>query len=107
MAPTARQIKDFARRIGRDFGARRIYLFGSRVAGNGRADSDVDLLIVMPHHGARVEQAVAIRMALRPSFPVDLIIRSPKEIQARLRMGDTFIRDILETGKLLYEADHG
>jgi len=100
------EIIEFARRIGHEFGAHQVYLFGSRARGKARLDSDVDLLIVMPHHGQRVQQAVAIRMALRPKFPVDLVIRSPKEIQIRLKMGDTFIRDVLQRGKLLYEADH-
>ena len=97
-------IRSFGRRIGTEFGAERVILFGSRADGTAMPDSDVDLLIVLPHRGDRIEQSVAIRLKLRPPFPVDLIIRSPEEIQNRLAMGDTFIRDILQGGKVIYDA---
>ena len=44
-------------------------------------------------------------MRLRPAFPVDLIVRTPQKVRERLAMGDDFIREILEEGKVLYEAD--
>lgn len=100
-------ISDFARRIGEEFRAHRVVLFGSHARGLAGDDSDVDLLVVMPFRGERTKQSVAIRMKLRPPFPLDLIVRTPLEIRKRLRMGDTFVRDILENGKVLYEADHG
>ena len=100
-------LTEFAKRIGEEFHANRVILFGSRAQGTAGDDSDVDLLVVMPFRGDRAKQSVAIRMKLRPSFPLDLIVRTPLEIRKRLKMGDTFVRDILEYGKVLYEADHG
>jgi hypothetical protein len=44
-------------------------------------------------------------LAARPPFPLDLLVRTPGEVRTRLAMGDTFIRDILQQGKVLYEAD--
>lgn len=107
MVASIGEIQAVARRIGREFGARRIILFGSRSHGTARSDSDVDLLVIMPFSGHRADQSVAIRMKLRPTFPVDLVIRSPQEVKRRLAMGDLFLRDILEHGKVLYEADDG
>jgi predicted nucleotidyltransferase len=100
-------IRKFGRRIGTEFGAERVILFGSYACGNANEDSDVDLLVIHRFRGKSVHQSVAIRMELRPPFPVDLIVRTPASIRKRLRMGDFFIADILETGKVLYEADHG
>jgi hypothetical protein len=37
---------------------------------------------------------------------VDLLVRTPEKVQERLAMGDGFMREILETGKVLYEAGH-
>ena len=37
-------------------------------------------------------------------MPVDLIVRSEKEIKQRLKIGDQFMREILEHGKVMYEA---
>lgn len=100
------QISDFGRRIGREFRAERVVLFGSHAEGSATQDSDVDLLVVAPFEGKSVHVSVAIRMKLRPKFPVDLIVRTPEMVKNRLAMGDTFIKEILEEGKVLYEADH-
>ena len=97
-------IEDLAARIGHEFHARKVVLFGSHASGAARRDSDVDLFVIMPFRGRRVDQSVAIRMKLRPTFPLDLVIRSPREVRERLRLGDSFIRQILKTGKVLYEA---
>ena len=99
------EIEQFAARIGREFHARKVVLFGSYASGAATRDSDVDLLVILPFDGSSVVQSVAIRMKLRPAFPVDLIVRSPQTIRRRLKMGDDFLRDILDTGKVLYEAD--
>ena len=97
-------IRKFGRRIGTEFHAERVILFGSYARGEASEDSDVDLLVILPFRGKSIHQSVAIRMNLRPPFPVDLLVRTPATIRKRLKMGDGFIADILENGKLLYEA---
>jgi predicted nucleotidyltransferase len=99
------EIEQFGRRIGEEFGAEKVILFGSYAQGTARQDSDVDLLIVTAFEGRSVDKSVQIRLKLRPMFPVDLLIRTPEKIQQRLEMGDQFIKDILQGGKVLYEAD--
>lgn len=102
-----KDIQNLSRRIARQFSPRRIVLFGSYAEGRAGPDSDVDLLVILPHKGKAVEKSVEIRLATRPAFPLDLLVRTPKEIRQRLAMGDTFIRDILEKGTVLYQADEG
>ncbi len=36
-------------------------------------------------------------------FPMDILVRTPREIAARLRMEDYFMREIYQRGKVLYE----
>lgn len=103
---TPDQIVELSERIAEAFHPQRIVLFGSHAWGTPTPDSDVDLLVVMPFEGKPAAKSVEIRLKVRPSFPVDLIVRTPETIRERLAMGDTFIRDILEHGELLYEADH-
>jgi predicted nucleotidyltransferase len=103
---TMRKITEFSRRIAAEYHPQRIVLFGSYARGRPTPDSDVDLLIVMPFEGKPVRMSVDMRLKLRPSFPVDLIVRTPENVQQRLDMGDSFMRDILRSGKVLYEADH-
>jgi len=98
------QIEEFGRRIGEEFHPERVLLFGSYAYGKPTPDSDVDILVVMDHEGKPVDQSVAMRMRLRPRFPLDLLVRSPEKIRQRLDMGDGFIQDILDHGKVLYEA---
>jgi predicted nucleotidyltransferase len=101
---TAKQIRDFSRRLADEFHPERIVLFGSYAHGQPHADSDVDLLVVSRKRQPSVEQSVAMRLKLRPAFPLDLLVRSPAKIKRRLALGDQFIRDIMERGKVLYEA---
>jgi len=97
-------IRKFGRRIGTEFGAERVILFGSYARGDAGEDSDVDLLVIRRFRGKGVHQSVRIQLELRPPFPVDLIVRTPQAIERRLRMGDYFIQSILEEGKVLYDT---
>jgi predicted nucleotidyltransferase len=100
------KIKKFGRQIGEQFGAEKVILFGSHAHGSVTADSDVDLLVIGPFKGRSVDKSVEIRMKLRPQFPVDILIRTPEKVHQRIQMGDCFMREILERGKVLYEADN-
>ena len=100
-----RRIEDFGQRIGREFGARRVLLFGSYARGTVTEDSDVDILVIVPFEGKSVHKSVEIRMKLQPEFPVDLLVRTPEKVRQRVEMGDGFMREILDEGKVLYEAD--
>ncbi len=98
------RIEAFGRRIGEEFGAERVILFGSYARGTPSPDSDVDLLIIGPFAGRSADTSVEIQMKLRPGFPVDLLVRTPEKIRERIAMGDTFMEDVLRQGRVLYEA---
>jgi hypothetical protein len=36
-------------------------------------------------------------------FPIDIIVRTPEELQHRLDIGDYFIQDILDRGRAIYK----
>jgi predicted nucleotidyltransferase len=99
------EIKKFGRQIGEQFHAERVILFGSYAQGKVTADSDVDLLVIGPFKGRSVDKSVEIRMKLRPQFPVDILIRTSEKVHQRIKMGDCFMQEILEKGKVIYEAD--
>jgi len=100
-------IEELGQQIGREFHAHRVMLFGSYAHGMATDDSDVDLLVILPFEGKSVYQSVAMRMRLRPAFPVDLIVRTPEKVRERLKMGDDFMHQIMQEGKVLYEDDRG
>jgi predicted nucleotidyltransferase len=99
------RIEEFGRKVGEEFGAQRVILFGSYARGNAGPDSDVDILVIGPFEGRSVDKSVEIRMKLRPAFPMDLLVRTPEKVRERVEMGDCFMREILDQGKVLYEAD--
>ncbi len=103
---TLRQIEEVSSRIVEAFAPERILLFGSFAWGEPTADSDVDLLVILPFEGKPVAKAVEIRLRVRPPFPVDLLVWTPEKMRERLALGDPFARHILEKGKVLYEADN-
>lgn len=104
---TDAKIAKLARQIVELFQPERIILFGSRARGAARADSDVDLLVVMPYEGSSIHQAQRVRQSVDYHFPLDLIVRSPEEIERRLRLGDFFLQDVLREGQVLYEHADG
>lgn len=97
------EIRALAERVAREFQPERIILFGSYANGEPTLDSDVDLLVVLPHRGKAWRMAAEIRGRIRPRFPLDLLVRAPEEIHRRLAGGDPFLREIVEEGELLYE----
>src|SRR5829696_6137916 len=98
-----RVIRRYARQIADQFHPEKIILFGSRAYGTPLEDSDVDLLVVMPARNES-DQALRIWDALDAPFPVDLIVRTPRNLAWRLEQGDWFLREITTLGKTLYDA---
>jgi predicted nucleotidyltransferase len=102
---TCAALAKLARQIAEHFHPDSIILFGSHAYGKPHADSDVDLLVIMPTKNM-INQAVRIRLALDYDFPLDLIVRTPAYLQERLQMDDWFVREVLSRGKVLYEKGH-
>ena len=101
------QIKNLCRQIVEGFNPQKIILFGSYAYGKPNADSDIDLLVVMPYEGNELEQMVKVRRRLKSTFPLDVLVKTPAQLKERSEMGDFFIREIIEKGKILYEAENG
>lgn len=100
------QIQTFSQHIVEKFHPERIILFGSYADGQPTEDSDVDLLVILPFEEMPVQKAIAIRQQVRAPFPLDLMARTPEQIQQRLDMSDFFIQDIMQNGRVLYEANY-
>lgn len=98
------QIKRLAEQIASEFHPDKIILFGSHAYGRPGPDSDVDLLVIMRFRGRPVRQAITILNKLNVLTPIDLLVRTPEQVQERLALGDQFMREIVERGKVMYEA---
>ena len=84
---------------------RLIALFGSRARGNFRAESDLDIVIVMDSELPRWKRSAKIRRALAGLFPAkDIVVYTPEEVDEWKAVPNAFITAILDEGKILYEG---
>jgi predicted nucleotidyltransferase len=90
--------------IAREFKPHLIILFGSYAYGQPHEGSDVDLLVVLPFTGKPSQKAIEILHKVKPQIPVELIVRTPEQVQARVAGNDWFMREIIEKGRRLYES---
>jgi uncharacterized protein len=98
------KILELSQRIAEAFEPEQIILFGSYAYGTPTKNSDVDLLVVLPSQGQAFQKAAEILNYADPKFSVDLLVRTADELQQRIEWGDFFLREIVEKGKVLYEA---
>lgn len=99
-----RVIRAVVKQIAEKFQPEKIVLFGSYAYGKPRPESDVDLLVVMETSLRSRQQRLEISRALSPRpFPLDIIVRTPKELEERIALGDIFLREIMTQGKVVYE----
>jgi predicted nucleotidyltransferase len=85
----------------------KIILFGSYAEGNPTQDSDIDLLIVKDTEERFIDRWCMVHEILsgtHPSIPIDTLVLTPKELEKRLFIGDQFIANIIENGRVLYAA---
>ncbi|KAA3604113.1 MAG: nucleotidyltransferase domain-containing protein [Calditrichaeota bacterium] len=97
------EIKMQAIRIAERFEPEKIILFGSYANGNPTAESDVDLLVVIETEESALKLSSKIALFLEHSFPLDILVKTPKQIEKRLKEGDFFLKEIFDFGKILYE----
>ena len=99
-------IQAVVNRIAELFKPQKIILFGSYSYGESKPWSDVDLLIVMESELTPNKQRLAIARALSPRpFAMDLLIYSPRELEERIPLGDWFLKEAVEKGKVMYERN--
>src|SRR5437773_8945277 len=96
-------IRRYVRQVVEKFHPQKVILFGSHAYGTPDADSDVDLLVVMP---AKRELTMMgrIAQAIWAPFPLDLLVRTPENLAKRLAWNDWFLKEVVEKGIVLYDA---
>ena len=101
-------ISEMVRKIVENFYPEKIIMFGSRVWGVANDWSDMDILVVVKSKELSARLAAKISIVAKPRYvPVDILVRTPEEIEHRIKIGDHFINKILAEGKVLYERRIG
>jgi predicted nucleotidyltransferase len=108
-AVTDALIADITKRIVDACDPEKVILFGSYAYGTPHDGSDVDLFVVMKpkdEDETNHRRAMHVREAANvPLLSIDVIVRTPQEVETRLKMGDFFIQEIVDRGKVLYWRD--
>ena len=97
------EIKSITAQIILKYHPEKIILFGSAARGKRGPDNDADFLILKgqtPHFGA--DRIRELSRMIERNIPVDFLVYKPAEFEKRLKMGDPFLKSILEEGKVLY-----
>ncbi|NOH04320.1 MAG: nucleotidyltransferase domain-containing protein [Chloroflexi bacterium] len=96
-------IDDVVKQIVEKFKPIKIILFGSYAYGKPTQVSDVDLLVVMDTDLREIQQEIQILTNIDYHFGLDLLVRTPKTLKQRIGLGDSFLKEIVQNGRVLYE----
>jgi len=98
-----KEIQSITRQLVENYGAKKVILFGSAARGEFSEDSDLDFLILkdnIPHYGK--DRLLELDRLIKYRLPTDMFVFSPDEFKALQQMGDPFIQQILQEGKVLH-----
>ena len=96
-------IEQIVERLVSQYDPDRIILFGSRAAGSPREDSDIDLLVVKETEARPLDRRIEVERLLSDRLaPLDIHVYTPAEVRALFSIGDPFIEEVIEKGKVVY-----
>lgn len=87
----------------RDYEPERIILFGSLAEGEIHEWSDIDLLIVKKTAKRPIDRILEVSRFIKARIGIDLFAYTPDEFAALIQEKFSFVSDIAEKGKVLYE----
>ena len=91
---------------------KKIILFGSQVRGDSHLESDIDLVVILDidtvpcSYDEKLDLKVKVRDSiydLSRKMEIDLVVYTNGEFKEIMRLDTSFYREIMETGKILYE----
>ncbi len=101
MQDVMKRIKVISERLKKEYNAEKVILYGSYAKGEATEDSDVDIFIIAPTEERffdRMARVLEIVRDLYDGLALSPIVLRPEEVAERLRIGDQFVQEILESG---------
>ena len=96
--------REVIRRLVDEFQPEMIYLFGSYAWGKPDADSDMDVLVIIPEsRESPIQRAVRAQRSLYGvKAPVDVLVKTRQEFQRYSSVKSSLAAQIAREGKLVY-----
>jgi predicted nucleotidyltransferase len=100
------RLREVVRRLVRAYEPQRIYLFGSIARGEADADSDYDLMVVVPDSAPaeRRRSRLAYQALRGTGTAADVLVCSRSYFESRSHASASLPATILREGRLLYAA---
>ena len=98
-------LKTVTDKICKEYHPEKIILYGSYAYGNPTRHSDIDLFIVKKTSLDWLKRFVKVKEIIfdkTRKIPISPNVYTPEELEDRLISGDSFIKEIMEKGKVLY-----
>lgn len=102
-----RIIEGIVAKIVAGYKPQKVILFGSHASGDPRPDSDIDLFIIKDTEERSIDRCVQVRRIISDPdrfIGLELFVLTPDEVSKRTAVGDQFIGQIIEKGKVLYAS---
>jgi uncharacterized protein len=98
-------ILEVTHRLVQEFNPENIFLFGSHVWGTPHADSDLDLLVIVPTSqiSSSKRSSIAYRCLRDILYPLDILVKTRQEVEKISQVPASLEHQILSKGKCLYE----
>jgi predicted nucleotidyltransferase len=100
------RLQDIVRQLVVAYHPDRIYLFGSRARGDAGADSDYDLLLVVPDDasGERSRGRMAYECLWQTGVAADVLVLKRSAFETRLHLPASLPATVLREGRILHAA---
>jgi predicted nucleotidyltransferase len=101
---TENTILEIIKKIASGYNPEKIILFGSYAIGTAAEDSDIDIFVIKDSELPRPERTIQLRRMLFGSqVPMDLIVYTPNEVESEKDEKYSFVYEVLNSGKTVYE----
>ena len=97
------EVQSITRQIIEKYEPDKIILFGSAARGEYDEVNDLDFLIIkqdVPLYG--IDRMRELDELIERNIAADMLVYRPDEFEDRIKLGDPFIKTILEEGRVLY-----
>ena len=98
-----KEVENIVSQIIKNYKPQKIILFGSAASERTNQDSDIDLLILKNTSRRFIDRIGEVLNRCHYKIPLEPLVYTPRELEKREKIGDPFIKEILKTGKVLYD----
>lgn len=100
------QLGEITRRLVDVLHPQRLYLYGSQTSGSAGADSDIDILVVVPDSAGNIPDLYALaETSLRGTrLPVEVVLCTVSQFDQQQSQPSSLGRIVARKGRLLYAA---